>query len=408
MPLYEYTAISGSGRNTKGSIDAENVRAARQRLRGQGIFPTTIKEGQSAVENKTRDVKKYFLSNRVSAFELSVATRQLATLVGAGLPLVSALAALADQSESEVLKRTIVSVRENVEQGASLARALGEFPKVFPRLYINLVASGEASGTLDTVLDNLATHLEAQMKLRNKVLSALAYPALMLVICTLVITALLVYVVPKIVAIFQKQNLALPLPTQIVLGLSHLVTSYWYLLILSVLLALMGAQWYYRNPQGRARIDAWMLKLPIVGNLYIKISTARACRTLSTLLSSGVELLTALDIVRNIVNNVHMIAAFERARDGIREGRSLAQELSKSAIFPTMLCHMIAVGEKSGELESMLSRAATSYENEVEAALSGLTSLLEPLLMVIVGGIVLFIVLSILLPMADLISNVQR
>lgn len=407
MPVYEYVALNAGGRSVKGSLDAENPRVARQKLRTQGIFPTELKETLALAETKSRDIKKYFRSNRVPGADLAVATRQLSTLVGAGLPLVGALQALSEQTENHTLKRILVSVRENVEEGTALAKALASYPKVFPRLYVNLVASGEASGTLDTVLNNLADHLESQMSLKRKITSALAYPVLMLIICTLVVGALLTFVVPKIVEIFQRQNLTLPLPTQIVLLMSHFLVNYWYLVILLFVASIFAARVYYQSENGRAKIDEALLKLPIFGKLYNKISTARIARTLSTLLGSGVELLTALDISKNIVGNVHLVAALEKAREGVREGRSLAGELSKSGRFPTMVCHMIAVGEKSGELEQMLSRAATSYENEVNSTLSGLTSLLEPVMMILVGGIVLFIVISVLLPMADLIGKVK-
>ncbi len=407
MPIYEYLAITANGKSIKGSLDAENPRVARQKLRTQGIFPTELKETLALAESKSRDLKRYFISNRVSGNDLAVATRQLATLVGAGLPLVGALQALSEQTENSTLKRILVNVRENVEEGESLAKALAAYPKAFPRLYVNLVASGEASGTLDTVLSNLADHLESQMALKRKVMSALAYPILMLIVCSLVVVALLTFVVPKIVEIFQRQNLDLPLPTQIVLAVSNFLTNYWYLVILLVVAAVLSARIYYQSERGRASFDQFLLQLPIFAKLYNKICTARIARTLSTLLGSGVELLTALDISKNVVGNVHLVQAMERAKEGVREGKSLAGELSKSGRFPTMVCHMIAVGEKSGELEQMLSRAAQAYENEVNATLSGLTSLLEPVMMVVVGSIVLFIVFSVLLPMADLIGKVQ-
>jgi len=407
MPVFEYSAIATNGKNVKGQIDADSLRAARQKLRTQGVFPTEIKEGVLTRDAASRDVKKYFQPTRVSSKELAIATRQLSTLVGAGIPLVSALHALAEQTESTVLNRIIVKVRDNVEEGASLAKALAAYPKTFPRLYINLVASGEASGTLDTVLENLAEHLEKQGELRRKVISALAYPILMLFICGAVITLLLVFVVPRIVAIFEKQHLTLPLPTRVVLAVSNFVTGYWYVMIALAIIFCYLLIWYYKQEQGRAKIDRFLLGAPIYGKLFTKISTARISRTLSTLLTSGVELLTALDITKNIVSNIHIVQALERARDGVREGRSLATELGKSNIFPTMLCHMIAVGEKSGELENMLSKASQAYENEVNATLSGITSIIEPIMMVIVGAIVLLIVLSVLLPMADMIGKVH-
>lgn len=408
MPVYEYTALDGRGKQVKGSIDAESIRAARQRLRQQNIFPTDIKEGHEAVQAKSKDVLRYLQSDRVPAKDLAVATRQLATLVEAGLPLVSALNALADQIDSPALKRITVSIREEVEEGISVAKALGKYPKVFPRLYINLVASGEASGNLEAVLANLADYLDAQLELQRKVASALLYPALMMVICSLVVFGLITVVVPKIVDIFRKQGAELPLPTKIMIFISDICSNYWWLILAFAALAIWGFRNYAKTPHGRARLDMLALRLPIYGRIYTKIATARVAKTLGTLLGSGVDLLIGLDITKNILSNVHLEAALENAKDGVREGRSLAAEISKSGLFPPMLSHMVAVGEKSGQLEHMLSKAGESYEAEVNATLAGLTSLLEPLLMIIVGTIVLAIIISVLLPMADLITVLQK
>lgn len=408
MPLFEYVAIDGAGKRVKGTIDAESARGARQRLRGQRLFPTEIKEGAESAATPSKDVGAYLRSNRVSLKDLAVATRQLSTLVGAGLPLVSSLLALADQTENTTLRRILVEVKEEVEEGINFAKALGKYPKVFPNLYINMVASGEASGTLDTVLSNVADYLEGQVELRRKIWSALTYPILMLFLCGAVIVGLLVFVIPRIVEIFIKQGAILPLPTRIVIGLSDFIVSYWYVVALISVLSVWGIREYYRKEQGKDRIDRLLLRLPIYGPLFTKISSARVSRTLSTLLSSGVGLLNALDITKNITVNIHMVRALDDARTGVQEGRSLARELTKSGVFPVMLSHMIAIGEKSGELEGMLDKAGRAYENEVNATLGRLTSLLEPLMMIFVGGIVLVIVISVLLPMADLITLIQK
>ncbi|RMG43073.1 MAG: type II secretion system protein GspF [Candidatus Dadabacteria bacterium] len=404
MPVYEYVAISTSGKKVKGSIDADSIRVARTKLRARGIYPTEIKEGVAASREKAKDVKQYFKSSHVSTRDLAVATRQLATLVGAGLPVVSALQALADQTDAPVLKRIITDVRENVEEGLSLAKAMAKFPRSFPRLYINMIQSGEASGTLDKVLLNLADYLEDQLELRRKIYSAMFYPALMLIICTVVIMVLLVKVVPSIVEIFERQGARLPLPTVILIGISNAIANYWMLFLLALVGAVFALRSYYKTETGRRKIDAVILQTPLLGSLYTKIATARISRTLGTLLSSGVGLLAGLDIVKNIVGNILISEALETARDGVREGRSLAGELKRSGRFPNMLFHMVAVGEKSGELESMLQKAGEAYEKEVNATLSGLTTLLEPLMIIVVGLIVLFIVISVLLPMADLID----
>lgn len=408
MPVYEYSAINPKGKKLVGSVEADSLRTARQKLRVQGIYPTSIKEGMEANKSQGRDFNKLFVATRFSLPELAVATRQLATLIAAGLPLVSALTALADQTDPPNLKRIVIDVKEKVEEGTALAKALANFPKSFPKLYVNMVTSGEASGTLDTVLDNLADYLDSQLELRRQITSSLFYPALMLAFCTLVVIALVSFVVPSIVEIFIKQGAVLPLPTRILIQLSSFLTGYWWLIILIIFLIIYSAKLYYSKASGRSKVDSIFLKLPIIGNLYRKIITARVSRTLGTLLSSGVGLLNALDIVKNMANNVHIAKALDEAKDGVREGRSLAKELSKTKIFPNMLCHMIAVGESSGKLENMLNKAGKSYERDVNAALTGLTSLIEPVMIMVMGGIVFAIVISILMPMVDLINVVQR
>ena len=408
MPVFEYTALNAQGKKTKGLIDSENVRVARQKLRSQSIFPTDIRESAEAARAPSRDLTRFFASNKVALKDLALATRQLATLVGAGLPLVSALQALAEQTESAVMKRIVVDIREKVEGGESLAKSLGAFPKAFPRLYINMVASGEASGTLDTVLSNLADYLESQAALRRKVISSLVYPILMLCVCVAVVIILLVVVIPPIVSIFEKQHAVLPTPTRVMIAISYFIIHYWWLVVAGVAILVSWLRWYYAQPSGRFKFDRVMLKAPIFGPIFVKVTTARVARTLGALLASGVGLLTAIDIARNIISNVHVIKALEDARDGVREGRSLAKELQKSQIFPTMLYHMVAIGEKSGELEDMLQKAGRTYESEVNSILSGLTSLLEPVMLIIVGVVVLVIMLSVFLPMTNMINALQH
>ena len=404
MPVFEYVALNTAGKKVKGTLEADSIRTARQRLRSQNIFPTDIKEGAEASKHKSQDVKRYLRSDRVRLKDLTLATRLLATLSNAGLPLVSALLALSDQLQHQGLKRIVVDIKERVEQGSSLAKALAAYPKVFPRLYVNMVTSGEASGTLDTVLDNLADYYEAQLELRRKVSSALMYPVLMFTFCILVVLLLLAFVVPGIVEIFIKQKLELPLPTKIVIAFSDFILSYWWVLGLAVMFAILGARRYYESPNGRERIDRIILRLPIFGSIYTKVATARVASTLGTLLNGGVELLGAMDIVKNIVGNVHMRRALEEARDGIREGRNLNKELAKSGYFPPLLCQMIAIGEKSGKLESMLSKAGKNFTTETNAAIAGMTTLLEPLMIVLLGVMVLIIVISVLLPATELMN----
>lgn len=404
MPVFEYVALNTAGKKLKGTLEADSLRTARQRLRGQNIFPTDIKESAEASKDKTKDVKRLLQGDRVSLKELTLATRLLATLMNAGLPLVGALLSLSEQLTHPALKRFVVDIKERVEQGSSLAKALAAYPKVFPRLYVNMVTSGEASGTLDSVLENLADYYEAQLELRRKVSSALTYPALMFSFCIIVVLLLVAFVVPGIVEIFIKQKLTLPLPTQIVIAFSDLVIGYWWLLALIVVGVVVGIKRYYATERGRDNLDRLILRLPIIGGLYRKVATARVASTLATLLNGGVELLGALDIVKNIVGNVHMRRALEEARDGVREGRNLSKELSKSGYFPPLLCQMVGIGEKSGRLETMLNKAGKTFTSEANASISGLTSLLEPFMILFLGLIVFIIVIAVLLPATQLMN----
>lgn len=409
MPIFEYTALDAKGKQAKGSLEAESARVARQRLRTQGMLPTTIRESggratQAVVRRQSVSIRAAF-ENRVSAKTLALSTRQLATLLSAGIPLVEAVQSLAEQSPPS-FRRTLIHIKEQVEQGTSFARALGAYPAIFPRLYLNMIASGEASGKLDSVTTSLADYLEAQLELRRKLISALIYPAVMLVFCVLVVSGLLAFVVPQIVEIFTKQGAVLPLPTRIMIGLSDILVFYWYLVIGASALLGVGAVRFYRSPAGRAFVDNALMKGPIVGSLYTKVLTARITRTLSTLLASGVGLLESLEMAKNVIGNVHFQKAIRDARDGVTEGRSLSREFGRSKLFPAVVCQMIAVGERSGRLEEMLGTAGTTYEKEAAASIAGLTSLVEPLMIIVLGVVVLAIVVSILLPLTDLMDLV--
>jgi general secretion pathway protein F len=407
MPVYEYSALNNTGRRIKGTLEADSIRTARQRLRSQSLSPIEVKEAREAAKNKSQDVKLLLRGDRVSLKDLTLATRLLATLSNAGLPLVQALLSLSEQVDNASLKRVVVDIKERVEQGSSLAKALGAYPKIFPRLYINMVASGEASGALDGALENLGSYYESQLELRRKVQNALLYPVLMFVFCIAVVVLLVVFVVPTIVEIFIKQKISLPLPTQMVIALSDLIINYWWIMLSLLVGAAVYIKHSYATEKGKAWFDKKILKLPIYGPIYLKVSTARVASTLSTLLNGGVEVLAALDIVKNIVSNVHLKRALEDARDGVKEGRSLAKELSKSGYFPNLLSQMVAIGEKSGKLEVMLTKAGKTFSAEANAAIAGITTLIEPLMIMFLGLIVFTIVISVLLPMLELMNAVK-
>jgi general secretion pathway protein F len=404
MAVFEYKALNSQGRQVKGIIDSDSVRAARAKLNKQGIFPTSIVESLEKAKSGGWNKQISFKSQRVGPNQLSIATRQLATLLTAGMPLVDALKALGDQIEHPAFRTIFAEVTDNVNEGSSFAGSLKAYPKVFPRLYTNMVASGEASGSLDMVLERLADLLESQAALRRKVISALTYPTLMIVLCVGVIMLLLAFVVPQITEMFKDHNAALPLPTEIVIWLSDFVQSYWWLILGIIVGAVIGLKRYYSTTKGRLKIDSIKLRLPLVGAMTLKIATSRFSRNLSSMLSSGIDVLGALEIAKNIVGNTVIENAIESAREGVKEGQSLAKELSKTNLFPRLLIHMIAIGEKTGQLDSMLKRAADAYESEVDAFIGGLTSILEPLLIVFLAVVVGGILAAVMLPMLEMTS----
>ena len=405
MPVFVYKALDARGKNKSGLVDAENVRAARLKLRGQGIFPTALEEAAGKEERRAGLFGRNSGKRRsVRAGDISIATRQLATLVGAGMPLVESLRALGDQIDDRTLKQILSEVSEQVNEGSTLANALKDHPRVFPRLYVNMVASGEASGSLELVLGRLADLLESQAALRRKVGSALTYPILMLTLCFGVVILLLAYVVPQITAIFQERGAVLPTPTRAVIALSDFVRTFWPLLIAAGVGAVYGFRWYAGTLQGKKRLDGLLLKLPFIGRLALKVATSRLSRNLGTMLQSGIELLSALSIAKNIVGNSVLESAVDSAIAGVREGGSLADQLEKSHLFPRLLIHMVAIGEKTGQLESMLIRAADSYDSEVQAVISSLTSILEPVLILFLAVIVGAILAAVMLPMLEMTS----
>jgi general secretion pathway protein F len=400
VPVYAYRGLSTDGRAVTGVVDAESARGARVKLRRTGVFPTELSEEQASARRATFTLGR--LGERVPTQELAAVTRQLATLIGAGLPLVEALAALAEQAERPTLRRALAHIRERVVEGRALADALADEPRLFSPLYVNMVRAGEASGALDVVLERLAAYLENQARLLGKVRTALAYPAIMLVLGSSILFFLVSYVVPKVTRIFQETQQQLPTLTVALIAVSGFTARWWWLLLLLAALAAVGARAYARTPAGRERIDGLSLRVPYAGGLLQKLAIARFARTLSTLLASGIGLLPALDIVRNIVGNTLLARAIEDARDAIREGQSIAPPLRESGLFPPLVVHMVAVGEQSGELEAMLAKAADAYDNEVENAVGALTTVLEPIMIVFMGLVVLFIVLAILMPIFEL------
>jgi general secretion pathway protein F len=406
MAIYEYKGLDLQGKNKAGIVDADNPKVARAKLRKSGIFPVEINPAQQAAPTGLSKPVPLF-SERMTLAETAVMTRQLSTLLGAGISLMEALAALTEQVEKPVAKKIWIDVREGVKEGVSLADALGRHSKVFSPLYRQMVRAGEASGTLDRILVRLADYLENQVRLRNKLFSILTYPVLMLFVSAAILIFLISFVVPKVTAIFADLNQALPLPTVILLALSTFLRGYGWLLIGVGVLGGMALRRHVQTPRGKEQYDRFILRVPLVGKVAKMVAISRFTRTLATLLASGVPLLTALEIVQQVVGNKVLEEAIQGARGNIREGQSIAEPLKRSGLFPPLVTHMIAIGEKSGELEGMLQKVSEAYDNEVETVVTGMTSLLAPLMILGMGGVVLFIVLAILLPIFEVSQIVK-
>jgi len=410
MPVYAYKGLTNEGKSVAGVIDADSPKGARLKLRRTGVFPTDLAEERARrtaiaaaePEPSRLQVNVGQLFEHITPQDLALMTRQLSTLVGAGLPLVECLGALIEQIDNARVKRTLSQVREQVVEGRAFAEALRDHPRVFSDLYVNMVRAGEASGALDVVLLRLAEYTESAAQLRSKVKTAMTYPILMATAGGTIMIFLLAFVVPKVTRIFAETKAALPLMTVVLLAISNFLAQYWWVLVCGAIAAVIAVRVSVRTPAGRLRYDGYVLRFPYFGKLVKKVALARFSRTLSTLLSSGIPLLASLDIVKNVVNNAMLSVAIENARNSIREGQSIAPPLRKSGLFPPLVLHMVAVGEKSGELEEMLSRAADAYDSEVEASVAAMTSILEPVMILIMGAIVLFIVLAILLPIFEL------
>lgn len=403
MPIYSYTGLDRSGKEVKSSVNTDSIVSAKQKIRAMGVMLTDIRE-QRAPSAGGGGFSLAKFQGRVSVDDLALMTRQFATLVRAKIPVVEALAALTEQVDNETLRVVIAEVRQKVTAGASLADALSEHPKIFSNVYSNMVGAGEASGTLEIVLLRLADFTEAQMKLKSKIRGAMTYPTLMAAFGFIMMNVIFIFVIPKIAKIFTSQKRELPLQTKICIAISDFMQNYWWLVIMSMIGGWLLFQRYINTPKGQLWWHNVVLKLPIVGILVKMINVSRFCSTLATLLNSGVPILTALTIVKNLIANVHMKDAIEKARMSVSEGASLTGPLIASGHFPPLVTHMIRLGEKSGELEPMLKIVSENYEDQVESRIGGLTSVLEPIMMVGLGLAVGFIVFSVIVPMMSLNS----
>jgi len=403
MPVYEYTGLNSSGKTMKGILDADSPVAARQKLRGSGIFPVEVKEAPSKPSGlPSAPVSLFGLLKGVKPGEISAMTRQLSILLGAGVPLVTSLEALISQITNPMLKKTMAQIKESVNEGNSLAFSLSQHPKVFSNIYINMVHSGEASGSLDVVLGRLAEFGEHQQALRGRFKAALAYPVFMSLIGTLVLFFLITFVVPNITKIFTEMHQALPLPTVVLIGVSNFLLSFWWAILLALFIGIVILRHSKKRPGVHHLWDKLKLRIPLLGSINQKIALARFGGTLGSLLQSGVPLISALQIVGKIVDNSLIEGVLDNAVEDIQAGKSLASTLSQSPWFPSVVIQMISVGEQSGELEAMLNKIADTHEREVESHIMALTSMLEPVMILIMGLMVGFVVISILLPIFEM------
>lgn len=400
MPVFEYVGVDASSKTIKGVIDADSERAARAKLRKQRIFPTRI-----APEGTGSPFKKIKLFQKVTVEDVAAMTRQLAILLNAKIPLIDSLEATIDQVDNPIMRKAVTEIKEKVSEGARMGDCMGAYPRIFDNIYIHMVKAGEAAGSLDVVLKRLAAFKEAQADLKAAIKSAMIYPVIMILVAVGLIGFLFTYVVPKVAEVIEKQGAVLPLPTQIVLGITTFIQNYWFLALLGTVVMVLGFFSWRRSPKGRKKIDDLKLKLPVVGDLNIKIAVARFSRTLSTLLSSGVQLLAGLEIVKNVMNNLVLADIVSNVQVNVKEGESLAEPLRRSGRFPSMFLHMITVGEKTGQLEDMLERVADNYDKEVKTAVDGMTSLLTPVMLLFLGGAIGFIVFAVLLPILQLSQN---
>ena len=403
MAKFSWEGKNRTGQVQKGEMEAPNEAAVNAQLRRNGIMPTKVKERGKGLDV---ELKIPGFAPKITTKDLVVFTRQFATMIDAGLPLVQCLDILGRQQDNKTFKGILVNVKEAVESGSTFADALKKHPKAFDDLYVNLVAAGEVGGILDTILNRLAAYIEKALKLKKQVKSAMTYPTTIIGIAVLVIAVILVFVIPAFEKMFADFGGSLPMPTQIVINISNFIQKYILVIIAGIFLTIWGVKRIYRTKAGRAAIDKWALKVPVFGILIRKVAVAKFTRTLGTMISSGVPILDGLDIVAKTAGNKTVETAIYKVRQSISEGKTIAEPLEESGVFPPMVCQMIAVGEQSGAIDTMLNKIADFYDDEVDDAVSNLTAMMEPLLMLFLGTTVGGLVIAMYLPIFKLAGTV--
>lgn len=408
MPTFAYVARDRSGKQTPGVAEAATKEALVQSLRDQGLYVSKVEEKKAVKAAKKKGRGLVLFQGRVKLRDLAIFCRQFATMINAGVSLVRCLDVLEQQTSSVRLKSVIRDVESEIEAGASLSRAMGKHPRVFSNLSVGLIRAGEVGGVLDETLDRLATFLEADLELRRKVKAAMTYPAIVVIMAVGIVVGLSVFILPQFVQLFQELGMeedAFPAPTRMLMAFSNALIRYWWACIIVVVLLVIGYNRLSVTKIGKRGLDIVRLKLPVFGSLNHKIAMARFARTLSTLLASGVPILQAMETTAGTVDNVLVQDAILAARASIREGDTIADPLAASRQFPPMVVQMITIGEETGQLDSMLDKVAVFYESEVDAALESLTAALEPVMIVVLGAIVLFILIALWLPLLSVISE---
>lgn len=406
MPMYSYKGYDvQTGAARKGKVEADSERSARQKLKQkQKIIVAEIKE--ELPEKRTKDKQSLF-TPKVSVSELSIMVRQFATLQEAHVPLDESLKALVSQVENPVLRNTLAAVKDEVSEGKSLAESSSHFPGVFNRLYVNMVRAGESSGTLGTVLVRLADFLEYQVKVKGQIVSAVTYPAIMIVSSSALVGYLFVSVVPSLTKVFENLKVTLPWYTKALIKISETLQAYWYILVALLILGVLSFRRWVATPAGRRKFDEFLLNLPLFGGIFMRTSISRFTKTLSTLLASGVPIIQALDITKNVVTNSVIAEVLEQAKIEVQEGKSLAACIDRSGRFPGLVVHMIATGEKTGQLEEMLIHVSNAYDAEVERKIETMISLIEPLMMIIMFGIAGVVIAAMMLPMLSVMNQLR-
>ena len=402
---FQYRVRDGEGRLLQGALEGDSQTLVAEKLRSMGYIPIAIQQDKS--KNLSADLKIPGITDRVKIKDVAVFSRQFATMINSGLSLIRALHILAEQTENKKLCEVVTEIRIDVEQGASLSQSIGKHPKVFNQLYVSMVRAGETGGVLDRVLNQLADIIEKQVELKRKIKSAMTYPVAVLFLVLLIVTAMLIFVVPTFETLYSDLGGTLPAPTRLLLAVSGFVTSKAIFIIVFEAIAVVGFRKWLASEKGRAVWDAFKLKVPIFGNLVHKTALTRFARTFAVLLRSGVPILEALEITSETVNNTVVEGAIKDTQEAVKRGESVAAPLAQHAVFPPMFVQMMAVGEETGNVDTMLEKVADFYDQEIEAIVDALTSLLEPRLIVVMGGAVGGMVVALYMPMFQIINLVK-